>query len=282
MWRLMWVLLLLASPISGTATTDHSSSEDGGHRSKAHFVLVHGAGHGAWAWFEVATMLEKAGYTATALDCTGGGISETSPDDVTSVADYSKPVVDYLSNVTEQVILVGHSSGGNPVSFAMEAHPEKVKKAVFLTALMQVTGSDILDPNSTYSKLLAGASGTPVFGNGPDAQPTSVAVNTSTAALRLFYNQSPPQVYALGRALLRATPYQSLFGTFNLTSARYGSVRRFFIRTGEDLSLPPAAQQLIIDSNPPEQVFTIEGSDHATFFSRPRELVRILKKIAKL
>ncbi|KAG6548082.1 hypothetical protein Mapa_010362 [Marchantia paleacea] len=281
----MVVLMLLATPLSGMATNVEFSSKTSEQNSTAHFVLIHGAGHGAWCWYEVVTILEKAGYKATALDCLSAGIDNTNPDNVTSAEQYSKPLIDFLTNVTDKVILVGHSLGGNPISYAMEVYPEKVSKSVFVSALMQVNGSDISDPNSTFSKLNARNSEhnnySVIYANGLQAQPTSFVVDKSLVS-NLYYNESPPSVTTLAKTLLKATPFQAAFDPFNLTSSRFGSVRRFYIKAGKDNCIPVSLQQEFIDRNPVEKVFTIEESDHSPFFSHPRQLVRYLEIIAKL
>ncbi|PRQ47821.1 putative 3-oxolaurate decarboxylase [Rosa chinensis] len=41
---------------------------------KKHFVLVHGASHGAWCWYKLATLLTSAGHNVTTLDLPTSGI----------------------------------------------------------------------------------------------------------------------------------------------------------------------------------------------------------------
>lgn len=44
-----------------------------------------------------------------------------------------------------QVILVGHDLGGACVSYAMEMHPTKISKAVFVAATMLTNNQSALD-----------------------------------------------------------------------------------------------------------------------------------------
>ena len=62
-------------------------------------VLIHGEGFGAWCWYKTIALLEETGLNPVALDLTGSGIDLTDTKDVTSLADYSKPLVDYLENL---------------------------------------------------------------------------------------------------------------------------------------------------------------------------------------
>lgn len=66
-----------------------------------HFVLVHGGGHGAWCWYKTIALLEEAGFTASAVDLTGSGIDQTDPNKITSLAQYTKPLFDFLEKLEE-------------------------------------------------------------------------------------------------------------------------------------------------------------------------------------
>jgi alpha-beta hydrolase superfamily lysophospholipase len=110
-------------------------------------VLVHGEGFGAWCWYKTISHLEEAGLEPVALDLTGSGIDHTDTNSIATLADYSKPLIDYLDKLPEdeKVILVGHSCGGASVSYALEHCPKKISKAVFLTATMVKDGQRPFD-----------------------------------------------------------------------------------------------------------------------------------------
>nr|KJB56791.1 hypothetical protein B456_009G136100 [Gossypium raimondii] len=69
-------------------------------------VLLHGEGFGAWCWYKTIAQLEEVGLQPTALDLTGSGIDLTDTNTVTTLAEYSKPLIKYLENlpVDEKVI----------------------------------------------------------------------------------------------------------------------------------------------------------------------------------
>lgn len=110
---------------------------------KKHFVLVHGAGHGAWCWYKVATLLKQSGHKVTALDLAASGIDPTQIQQVRSFSVYVDPLTKFMESLPakERVILVGHSLGGVAISLAMERFPQKISAAVFATAAMP--GPDI-------------------------------------------------------------------------------------------------------------------------------------------
>ena len=65
------------------------------------FVLVHGEGFGAWCWYKTIASLEEAGLVPIAIDLTGSGIDLADTNSVTTLAEYSKPLISYLENLPE-------------------------------------------------------------------------------------------------------------------------------------------------------------------------------------
>lgn len=111
-------------------------------KKKQHFILVHGACHGAWCWYKLKPLLESAGHRVTALDMAASGIDRRDVEEVRTLSEYSKPLLETMDGVVgggEKVILVGHSLGGLSVALAMEIHPDKIAAAVFLTAYVPDT-----------------------------------------------------------------------------------------------------------------------------------------------
>jgi pimeloyl-ACP methyl ester carboxylesterase len=103
-----------------------------------HFVLVHGACHGAWCWYKLVTLLKQLGHRVTALDLGACGVNPKQLMELISIWDYMQPLMEFMSSLPqgESVILVGHSYAGLCISIAMESFPEKISVAAFLTAYM--------------------------------------------------------------------------------------------------------------------------------------------------
>lgn len=78
------------------------------------------------------------------------------------------------------------------------------------------------------------------------------------------------------------TPYAAGQEPLTLTPGKYGTIRRFYVRTGQDLGVLTSEQDTIIAGNPPEQVFNISNGDHAVFFSFPSKLFNFLLCISSL
>lgn len=103
-----------------------------------HFVLVHGASHGAWCWYKLMPLLRSSGHNVTAIDLAASGIDPQQFNTLRSISDYTRPLREFMSSLPphEKVILVGHSLGGLALSQAMERFPDKISVAVFVTAAM--------------------------------------------------------------------------------------------------------------------------------------------------
>lgn len=67
-----------------------------------HFVLVHGAGHGAWCWVKIVPALEKAGHRVTAIDLASAGEDTRAPESITSLEQYDQPLEDLLASFPDE------------------------------------------------------------------------------------------------------------------------------------------------------------------------------------
>ncbi|KAL6653467.1 hypothetical protein ACP70R_009045 [Stipagrostis hirtigluma subsp. patula] len=66
-------------------------------KGKEHFVLVHGAGHGAWCWFKLVCLIKGSGHRVTCIDLAGAAGTFVDPNDVRSFDDYDAPLVDFMA-----------------------------------------------------------------------------------------------------------------------------------------------------------------------------------------
>uniref|UniRef100_A0A1J3C7N9 Putative methylesterase 14, chloroplastic n=1 Tax=Noccaea caerulescens TaxID=107243 RepID=A0A1J3C7N9_NOCCA len=250
------------------------------------FVLVHGEGFGAWCWYKIVAALEESGLSPTTVDLTGSGFNMTDTNSVSTLEEYSKPLIEHLENLPEEekVILVGHSTGGASISYALERFPEKISKAIFVCATMV---SDGQRPFDVFSEELGSAerfmkeSQFLIYGNGQDKPPTGFMFEKQHMK-GLYFNQSPNKDIALAMISMRPVPLGPVMEKVSLTAERYGKGRRFYVQTLDDRALSPDVQEKIVRENSPEGVFKIKGSDHCPFFSKPQSLHKILLEIAQI
>lgn len=247
-------------------------------------VLVHGEGFGAWCWYKIIPMLEEAGLAPVALDLTGSGIDHTDTNNVATLAEYSKPLTDFLTGLPEdeKVILVGHSCGGASVSYALENYPRKVSKAVFVGATMVSNGQrpfDVFSEELGSAEVFLKDSQFLLYGNGQDRSPTALKFDKEHIKV-LYFNQTTPKDITLAAVSMRPIPLAPIMEKLSLTPENYGTVRRFYIQTLDDHMLSPDIQEKLVRENPPVGVYKIKGSDHCPFFSKPQSLNKILLEIA--
>jgi pimeloyl-ACP methyl ester carboxylesterase len=110
----------------------------------AHFVLVPGAWLGGWAWDEVASRLRARGHDVDALTLSGleGAEGAESVDLDQQVADIVEAIE---RSALRDVVLVGHSYGGWPVTGAADAIPERLSRVVYVDSGPARDGLSYLD-----------------------------------------------------------------------------------------------------------------------------------------
>jgi pimeloyl-ACP methyl ester carboxylesterase len=121
------------------------------------FVLIHGAWHGAWCWAGVRTPLEAAGHRAYALDLPSHGESRFERSKVT-LQVYADSVIKFIAeHDLRNVVLAGHSMGGLVISQVAQRIPKRMKRVIFLTAMVMEDGErpvDLsLEPNRPLAEL---------------------------------------------------------------------------------------------------------------------------------
>jgi len=235
-----------------------------------HFVLIHGAWHGAWCWYKVAPLLARIGHQVSALDLPSAGIDGTPPAGVTLQAQVDR-VVTFLDSIAEPVVLVGHSAAGGVVSMVADARPERVEKLVYLTAFLLPNGGSVATATLADTGSLAPAH--LVFG-------ADGTIDVDRAFRRdIFYGQCDDRDVTLAQSLLKPIGVRTTIDAI-VTGAAFESVRRFYVTCLHDHAISPALQRQMYTALPCEQVLSI-GSDHSPFLSHPTAVVRALATIAR-
>lgn len=109
------------------------------------FVLVHGAWHGGWCWSRVASILRARGHSVTTPTQTGvGEKSHLLSGDIT-LTTFGEDIVNHLKfEELDDVVLVGHSFGGNALSYAAERMTVHIQRLVYLDAAVIEAGETSL------------------------------------------------------------------------------------------------------------------------------------------
>ena len=105
------------------------------------FVLVHGGFHGGWCWRLVAERLRQQGHHVTTPTQTGLGDRRHLASNELTLSNYVDDIVQHmLCESLQNVILVGHSFGGLAISGVAERMPDRIRRLVYLDALILQAG----------------------------------------------------------------------------------------------------------------------------------------------
>src|SRR5260370_27627287 len=96
-----------------------------------HFVLVHGAYHGAWCWHQLRTELERGGPHGPAVD-----LPCDDPD--AGAERYVDEVLHAIPKQPDPVVMVGHSLAGLTIPIA--ASRVRTAMTIYLCAILPVPG----------------------------------------------------------------------------------------------------------------------------------------------
>lgn len=126
------------------------------------YVLVPGAWHGGWAWHPVAQRLRQTGQRAVAV--TPPGLRDGDDRRGLALEDAVSAVADIVKRVDSgQVVLVGHSWGGVPVTGAVHRVRERVARVVYVNAFVPAVGVALNDEsppeNAEFVRAAVAASG---------------------------------------------------------------------------------------------------------------------------
>jgi pimeloyl-ACP methyl ester carboxylesterase len=139
--RLMVLLRLALMPMNSTYT----------------FVLVHGAWHGGWCWRRVADLLRSAGHLVFTPTLTGFGERVHLTRAGLTIEDFAIDIANVIvAEELSDVILVGHSFGGNPVSVVADLMPEPLRQLVYIDTLLLKDGETAfgkLDPRIVADRI---------------------------------------------------------------------------------------------------------------------------------
>jgi len=115
-------------------------------QNQATFVLVHGAWHGSWCWKRVRQNLRHAGHQVFTPTLTGLGERSHLNSAGVNLSTHIADVVNLLRwEDLSDVILCGHSYGGNVISGVADQVPGRIRRLVYLDAFVPEDGECVFD-----------------------------------------------------------------------------------------------------------------------------------------
>jgi pimeloyl-ACP methyl ester carboxylesterase len=113
------------------------------------FVLVHGSYQGGWIWKTVGNRLVDLGHRVYRPTLAGSAERKREARSGLTLKDLGQELADLLFyEDLEQTVLVGTSMGGMVVAEAAEKVPERIKRLIFIDALVPLPGESVPTINS--------------------------------------------------------------------------------------------------------------------------------------
>jgi pimeloyl-ACP methyl ester carboxylesterase len=140
-------LFVTAATLLALAATPAAAQAPGLPESRGKtYVLVHGSWSGGWFWAPVAERLRAQGHRVFTPTLTGHGERKhLLSRDVTLdtwIGDVVNPIE---AEELRDVILVGHSFGGIVITGVADRIPERIRRLVYLDAVVLQAGQSYLD-----------------------------------------------------------------------------------------------------------------------------------------
>jgi len=109
--------------------------------AKPVMLIVHGAWGGAWQFSKIDPLLREKGFDVRRVTLTGlGERSHLSSKDIGLETHIQDVVNVILFERLENIILVGHSYGGMVITGVADRVPDRIKKLVYLDAMLPNDG----------------------------------------------------------------------------------------------------------------------------------------------
>jgi pimeloyl-ACP methyl ester carboxylesterase len=110
------------------------------------FVVVHGAWGGGWDWWTVDSLLTSHGHRVERVTLTGLGervhLASRNIGLETHVTDVINRIV---WEQLDDVVLIGHSYGGVIATLAADRMPDRVRRVVYVDAILPDDGRSVAD-----------------------------------------------------------------------------------------------------------------------------------------
>ncbi|MFB7099902.1 alpha/beta hydrolase [Streptomyces hydrogenans] len=283
------------------------------------FVFVHGGSSNARAWIPLQNELALRGHRSYAVDLPGHGDSatgpaayhrndqdraaalarESSPMDGVTLADNVRHVVGVLRRLAAHgpVVLAANSLGGLTLTAVVNAAPDLVHRAVYLSALCLADPAMLTEPWDVVDESLLDAAVARI------AVPYE-ALGTDPGVVRLDWRRAhgDPETFAVLKAAIMADAPDPLFRQFLdsldadenhgvmepaavIRPEAWRRVPHTYVRLAADHSLTPAVQDHMIraaDALTPDHPFDVHTlpTSHVGYVSRPELFADLLTRLS--
>jgi len=236
------------------------------------YVLVHGAWQAPYVWDAVGANLIRQDHRVITVELPGHG-SDNTPTHQLNLDVYRDKVIEAISEVNGQVILVGHSMGGMVITHVAEQVPDKIGKLVYIGAFLPASGQTLTDlafsdPDSQLGPALIPS----------EDQLTLDVVRENLTDL--FIADGTPADKEKVLSNYRSEPAIPFTNPVTLTEGNFGAVEKVYIKTLQDIVISPGLQDRMIAEAGITTVYQVNTS-HSPFLSQPQAVSDLLLNIGK-
>jgi pimeloyl-ACP methyl ester carboxylesterase len=194
------------------------------------FVLVHGACHGSWSWRPVVERLRARGHAVYTPTLPGLNPGDRRADiHLSDTVDY---LVDYVEgHELADIVLVGHSWGGFPVSGAAIRLATRISRLVYWSAFVPLSGESMID-------LCPPASGDMFRADAATSHDNSVKFPFDIFA-STFMQDASPETQHIVYPLLERHPFHTMNESLELEELQRLQLPSSYVMSKDDLALPP-------------------------------------------
>lgn len=221
-------------------------------------LLVHDGMHGAWCWERVIPHLRHRTIAINLPGRPGAGKQPPTLD------GFAEAIVDAINDEPGEAVIVAHSLAGIVALAAAERAPRKIKKIVFVAAVVPPSGSCFWDmlpaPLRWFGRFLLSGDKTTIM---PRWMARAVFCNDLSREDqdRLLDSLVPEPVQILDTELRYKIPE---------------NVGVSYVLTTRDRAIKPRMQHEYVNSLPKRtRHFTVD-SGHSAWYSRPTDLAEII------
>ena len=237
------------------------------------YILVHGAWGNAAEFDQLAKNLSSDDRSVTAIDLPGHGEHISPIEDMTMDA-YVQAVVDAISSIDGNVILVGHSLAGAVISQVAEAIPERIEKLVYIAAMLPKNGDT---PIGLMQSDITGELLPRILFSEDQSYATLKEEDVREVMLHDVRDEELVEEAMRGFYMKQAT--QPFMTPIVLSDEKFGPIPKYYIRAQLDKVLSPSLQDSMLTNWEVEKTVTLE-TGHFPLISAPEELANELLKLS--
>jgi pimeloyl-ACP methyl ester carboxylesterase len=227
-------------------------------------VLVHGAFAGSSSWNPVVARLLAKGYPVVAV-----------ANPLRGVKSDSAYLANLLDSITGPVILVGHSYGGNVISYAAVGKSQ-VKALIYVSGVAP-------DAGESASTLVGKFPGSTL---GPTLAPPVLLADGNKDLYILqdkYHEQFAADVPLSETKLMAATQRPITEAALNESAGTpaWKTIPSWFLYASLDKNIPPAVHAFMAKRAGARQAVEVKGASHVVMISHPDALVKLIDAAAE-